>query len=80
MTMDFQAIKKEYNDAADALRCADVETDEMRIRYDRALKAFNSAKAQMHQGPEPKPAESDAWWNSPLAASMWKRDARDLRA
>jgi len=78
--MDFQAIKNEYNAAADAIRCASVETDEMRIRYERAEKAFRYAKAQMHQGPEPKPASSDAWWNSPLAASMWKRDARDLRA
>lgn len=79
--MDFQAIKKEYNASADAIRCASgKETAEMRARYERASAAHEAALADLLQGP-PKPAWMvTGWWNLPVAASMWKRDACDLDA
>lgn len=41
------AIKKEYREAADALRCAEVITPAMEARYAEAKEAFDAQRAPL---------------------------------
>ncbi|CAG9236910.1 hypothetical protein PSP6_700007 [Paraburkholderia tropica] len=71
------AIKKEYREAADAVRCAQVVTPEMDARYTAAKAAFDAQRAQTEGEVAPK---APGWWNLPVADSCWAGDGRDLNA
>jgi hypothetical protein len=74
------AIRKEYREAADAVRCADVVTPEMEARYDAAKAAYDAHRVPIVQAETVAQPEGAGWWNLPIARSCWEGDARDTDA
>lgn len=73
-------IKKEYREAADAVRCAPVVTPAMEARYAAAKAAYDAQRAPLVRAEIAARPKGEGWWNLPIARSCWAEDGRDLNA
>lgn len=73
-------IKKEYRDAADAVRCAEVVTPAMEARYAAAKEAYDAQRAPVVQAEIAARPKTGGWWNLPIARTCWAEDGHDLNA